>query len=240
MLVPLLTYWFYPPEVKEGAEVTEWAAKELAEAGGFTSREITLAVLVAIALVLWIFAGDYVNPTTAALVVICLMVRLNVVTWDDITKNFNAWNTLAWFATLVALADGLNRVGFVKWFADNIATYMSGVSPLAAVVVLLLINFFAHYMFASVTAHVTAMIPVLLAVGSSVPNMKMSQLALLLCLQLGIMGIITPYGTGPSPVYYGSGYLPAADYWRLGTIFGLIFLIVFMLTSVPFVLFLRG
>jgi di/tricarboxylate transporter len=44
---------------------------------------------------------------------------------------------------------------------------MSGFSPLNATIVLLLINFFAHYMFASVTAHVTALIPVLLAVGSS-------------------------------------------------------------------------
>ena len=152
---------------------------------------------VAIALVLWIFAGDYVNPTTAALVVISLMVRLNVMTWDDITKNFNAWNTLAWFATLVALADGLNRVGFVKWFANLVSSHMGGFSPVTAMIVLLLINFFAHYMFASVTAHVTALIPVLLAVGSAVPNMNMPQLALLLCLQLGIMGIITPYGTGP-------------------------------------------
>jgi hypothetical protein len=24
------------------------------------------------------------------------------------------------------------------------------------------------------------------------------------------MGILTPYGAGPSPVYYGSGYLPAS------------------------------
>ena len=53
------------------------------------------------------------------------------------------------------------------------------------------------------------------------------------------MGIITPYGSGPSPVYYGSGYLPSADYWRLGAIFGLIFFVVFMLTSVPWVL-VRG
>ena len=239
VLVPLLTYWLYPPEVKEGAEVTDWAAKELAKLGGFTSNEITLSVLVAIALVLWIFAGDYVNPTTAALVVISLMVRLNVVAWDDITKNFAAWNTLAWFATLVALADGLNRVGFVKWFADVVSSHMVGLSPVTAMIVLLLINFFVHYLFASGTAHVTAMIPVLLAVGSAVPNMNMPQLALLLCLQLGIMGIITPYGTGPSPVYYGSGYLPAADYWRLGAIFGLIFLAVFMLITVPWVL-LRG
>ena len=33
--VPLLAYWLYPPEVKEGTEVTEWAAKELAKLGGF-------------------------------------------------------------------------------------------------------------------------------------------------------------------------------------------------------------
>ena len=42
------------------------------------------------------------------------------------------------------------------------------------------------------------------------------------------MGILTPYATGPSPVYYGSGYLPAADYWRLGAIFGVIFFVAFM------------
>jgi L-tartrate/succinate antiporter len=116
---------------------------------------------------------------------------------------------------------------------------MTGFSPVIATIVLLLINFFAHYLFASGTAHVTALIPVLLSVGSVVPNMNMPQLALLLCLQLGIMGIITPSGTGASPVYYGSGYLPATDYWRLGAIFGLIFLAVFMLTTVPWVL-VRG
>ena len=58
------------------------------------------------------------EATTAALVVISLMLILKVVTWDDITANKSAWNTLAWFATLVALADGLTRVGFVKWFAE--------------------------------------------------------------------------------------------------------------------------
>jgi len=33
------------------------------------------------------------------------------------------------------------------------------------------------------------------------------------------MGIISPFTTGPSPVYYGSGFVPAADYWRLGAIY---------------------
>ena len=236
IFVPLLAYWIYPPEVKEGAEVSDWAAKELVKMGGLTAKEITLAVLVVIALAMWIFRAEQVNATTAALIVICLMLVTNVVTWDDITKNFPAWNTLAWFATLVALAGGLSQVGFVKWFADVVANHMAGFTPVKAILLLLVINFFTHYMFASVTAHVTALIPVLLAVGSTIPDMNMQHLALLLCLQLGIMGIITPYGTGPSPVYYGSGYLPAADYWRLGAIFGLIFFVVFMVITVPWVL----
>ena len=46
VLVPLLAYWIYPPEVKEGAEVSDWAAKELVKMGGLTAKEITLAVLV--------------------------------------------------------------------------------------------------------------------------------------------------------------------------------------------------
>jgi hypothetical protein len=60
-----------------------------------------------------------------------------------------------------------------------------------------------------------------------------------LCLQLGIMGILTPYTRGPSPVYYGSGYLPAADYGRLGAIFGVIFFAAFLVIGVPWMLFIR-
>ena len=236
IFVPLLAYWLYPPEVKEGAEISEWAAGELIKIGPISWREIKLMVLVAIALLLWIFGGKYVNPTTAALLVISLMLLMNVLTWRDITKNDAAWNTLVWFATLVALAEGLSLVGFVKWFADGVASYMSGFAPVKAMFLLLVINFFGHYMFASVTAHVTAMLPVLLAVGSTIPGLNMQHLAQLLCLEFGIMGIITPYGTGPSPVYYGSGYLPSEDYWRLGAIFGVIYFAIFAAISVPWML----
>jgi L-tartrate/succinate antiporter len=236
LAVPYLTYVLYPPEVKEGSEVPAWAAQELQKMGPFTTREIILAILVVIALALWIFGSDFLNATTAALVVISFMLITKVVTWDDMLNNKQAWNTFAWFATLVALADGLNKTGFVKWFANTIATHLSGFSPTAAAVVLVLIFFFTHYMFASVTAHTTAMLPVMLAVGSTIPNMPMEAFALMLVLTLGIMGILTPYGTGPSPVYFGSGYLPAGDYWRLGAIFGVIYVTVFLLIGVPLLL----
>jgi L-tartrate/succinate antiporter len=239
VLIPLVAYWIYPPEVKEGEEVPRWAGEELRQMGGLTGREITLAVLVLIALALWIFAGEVVNPTTAALVVISLMLVTKVVSWEDITENKAAWNTLAWFATLVALADGLNRVGFVKWFADGVASSMTGFSPFAAMIALVLVFYFTHYLFASITAHVTALLPVMLAVGTTISGLDMAQFSLLLCLTLGIMGMLTPYATGPSPVYYGSGYLPSRDYWRLGAIFGLLFIAAFLVIGLPWMAMIR-
>ncbi len=230
---PLLAYWLYPPEIKASGKVPAWAAQELAKLGALTLREVTLAILVVLALLLWIFGADYVNATTVALIVIALMLVTRVVAWDDIVKHSAAWNTLTWFATLVALADGINRVGFVKWFAESIAQHMGGLSPTVAMLALVAVFFLIHYMFASITAHVTAVLPVMLAVGSTIPGLPMQQYVMLLCLTLGIMGIVSPYATGPSPVYYGSGYLPAADYWRLGAIFGVIFLAALLIIGTP-------
>jgi L-tartrate/succinate antiporter len=236
--LPLIGYVLYPPEVKGGPEVPTWAARELEKQGPMNSKEKLLAVLVLIALGLWIFGGSFIDATTVAIVVMALMVFLRVVTWDDILANKQAWNTLIWFGTLVTLASGLSQVGFVKWFAQVIGGYMTGLSPRMAMILLTLLFFFIHYLFASVTAHVTAVLPVMLAVGSAIPGIDMPQFAMMLCGTLGIMGIQTPYAAGPSPVYYGSGYLPSADYWRMGAIFGVIFIGAYLLIGVPWFAFL--
>jgi hypothetical protein len=44
------------------------------------------------------------------------------------------------------------------------------------------------------------------------------------------------YATGPGLAYYESGYLPSADFWRLATIFGFIFLGALLAIGVPILL----
>lgn len=88
-------------------------------------------------------------------------------------------------------------------------------------------------MFASVTAHVAAMLPVMLAAAMAVPGINMPLVSMLLCSTLGIMGVITPYGTGPSPIYYGSGYVKGKEFWLLGLVFGIVYLGVFLLVGFP-------
>ena len=48
----------------------------------------------------------------------------------------------------------------------------------------------------------------------------------------------TPYGTGPSPIYYSSGYIPGKDFWRLGFILGLLYFVTYIVIGVPWLRFL--
>jgi len=233
ILVPLLTYWLYPPEIKRNSEVSSWAGAQLDKIGPLTRGEMILAGIVVLALVLWVAGSAYVGAATVALIAVSLMLVTRVLTWSDIAEHKRAWTTFAWLGALIALCDGLNRVGFVRWFADGIATHMRGFSPHLTMIILLAVFFVAHYAFASVDAYTTALLPVILLTGAAIPGIPVKQFALLLCMELGLMGVITPFADAASPVYANSGYLPAKDYWRLGTIFGAIFLIVFLSIGVP-------
>jgi L-tartrate/succinate antiporter len=135
--------------------------------------------------------------------------------------------------TLVALADGLTRTGFVGWFAGGVARHLAGLHPTAAAVALVAVYFMSHYLFATTTAHATAVLPVMLGVGLAVPGLPMGAFAMLLAFSHGLMGVLSPYATGPAPVYHGSGYLPTAAFWRLGAIFGAVFLAFLLLVGLP-------
>lgn len=235
---PILCYLLCPPEIKSGDAIPQWAANELKSIGPLTLNEVLLLVFVIIALLLWIFADTYISASLVGILVICAMLICKIVTWNDILSNKQAWNTFVWFATLVALAGGLSQVGFIAWFGELLGSHIKGMSPLVAMIVLTCIFYLVHYFFASTTAHTTALLPVILGAASHIPGMDMHQFVLILLPTLGFMGIITPYGTGPSPVYYGSGFIPSSLWWRLGFIFGMIFLVVWIFVGVPWVRFM--
>jgi L-tartrate/succinate antiporter len=238
--VPFLSYKLYPPEIKASNEVPAWAGQELEKMGKVSRNEIIMAALAGLALVLWIVGRDFIDATMVALLVICLMLITGVIKWDDVLENKAAWNVLVWFATLVTLAGGLSKVGFVTWFSEQAAVLLGGLSPMVVMLALVVIFFFIHYFFASITAQTTAVLPVFLAAGAAVPGMNITVFALLLCFTLGIMGIITPYATGPSPVYYGSGFIARKDFWLLGLVFGVIFLLALLIIGTPYLLAIYG
>jgi len=238
-LVPLLLYKIYPPEIRESPDAARWAQDELRRMGPASRREIRMLLLAIIALAIWIGASEYVQASIAAILVVLLMMLLGVVSWEDILRHTQAWNILIWFATLVTLAGGLAETKFVDWVGQSIAPTISSVSVTAAIVLLVGAFFFLHYLFASTSAHTSALLPVFLAVASQIPGLSPTAGALLLAYPLGLIGILTPYGIGPSPIYYGGGYIPGRDFWIFGLILGLIFFLVYIAIAIPWLAFLN-
>ncbi len=197
IIAPWLSYVLYKPEITHSEEVATWAGDELKTMGALTRREWTLIGLVLLSLGLWVFGSEVINATAVGLLAVSLMLALHVVPWKDITRYNSAWNTLVNLATLVVMANGLTRSGFIDWFAGTIEyapgrilTKRNGDCTGSGVLL-------AHYLFASLSAHTATMLPVILAVGKGIPGVPMEQLCILLVLSIGIMGCLTPYATSP-------------------------------------------
>ena len=237
LLVPLITYVIYPPTQKTSPEAPAWAAAELKTLGGVKGKEILMGVLAVVALVLWIFGKEVgIHGTTAAIAIVAVMVLTNVITWDDVLSNKEAFNILIWFATLVAMASGLSKTGVLKWMGTGLEGYLVGMTPTVLMLSMLLIFFVLHYFFASVTAHTTALLPLFMAIAvQMIAPEQLVPFSILMAGTLGIMGILTPYATGPSPIWFGSRFIPTGTFWLLGGVFGALYIAVLLVGVFIFV-----
>lgn len=228
LLVPLLLYWFFPPEIKNAKIYKEEAKKKLKELGSVTRNEYFMVFTFFLLLLLWIF-GTTINmeASVAALIGLSLLLIANVLTWEDVKSEKGAWDTMVWFSALVMMAEGLSKLGFIAWFSEIIKNQVSGMPWIWAFPLIILIYYYSHYLFASATAHVAAMYTAFLAVSIAlgIPG-KLAALMLGFC--GSIFGVLTHYGHGPAPVLFGTGYVDLKDWWKMGFIFSIILLVIWM------------
>jgi citrate:succinate antiporter/L-tartrate/succinate antiporter len=250
LLVPALSYWICRPQIKESPEIPQWAGGELEAMGPMSRNEWIMTALVLIAMFLWItgsnpniklplLGSNFINATMVVLLVISLMLVTGVVDFADIVAEKSAWEVFLYFTSLLTLASGLNDIGFVKWVAESFAKPLESLSPTIAMVLLVALFFWIHYFFSSITSHTAAVLPVVLAVGSAMPGMSVPVLTMLCVYSLGIMGVISPYATGPAPIYFSSGYIGRGDFWKFGLIFGVVFFAGLLLIVYPWLRAIR-
>lgn len=168
IVVPWLIYKMYPPEIKETPNAKQWAEKELDQMGKMTLPEKLMAVIFIIALVLWMTGSlTKIDASLAAFLTLGLLLVVGVLSWTDVLHETGAWNTLTWFSVLVMMAGSLTTLGFIPWLSSSIGSMLHGMSWFLVLAILIVFFFYSHYLFASSTAHVTAMYSALLAVAIS-------------------------------------------------------------------------
>ena len=228
LVIPYFLYKFYPPEIKKTPEAKALAAKELTAMGPMSRGEKIVASVFIGALLLW-STSQYtqLDATIVALLAVVVMLAAQVLEWKDVLEEKGAWDTLVWMGALVGLADYLAKLGFIPWFAKTMAASIVGIPWLQAFIVLTVVYLYAHYAFASLTAHITAMYPAFIAVAVAA-GAPPYLVALALAFMSNLCMSLTHYAAGPSPIYFGAGYVEQGTWWRLGFIISVINLIIWV------------
>jgi len=231
LLLPLLIYKVYPPTIRDTSDAPRLARAKLKEMGKLKREEFFMLMTFVLLLALWIGGGFFgLKATVAALVGLSLLLIFDVLDWKDVLKEHKAWDTFIWFATLVTLASSLNKHGFTPWLSQQVVGLVGEMPWGIAFLLLFLIYFYSHYFFASNTAHVGAMFPafLLVAIGLGTPPM----LAIFaLAFASNLFGGLTHYGSGPAPLYYGSGYVNLKIWWKLGFLVSVMNILVWLIVG---------
>ncbi|HRP26887.1 MAG TPA: DASS family sodium-coupled anion symporter [Burkholderiaceae bacterium] len=236
-LMPLVIYWLYPPEIKSTPDAAHFARGKLREMGPMHRHEKILLGVFALLLALWagvperIFGDAWaVDPTTAAFAGLAVLLLTGVLAWEDLLKEKSAWDTVVWFSALVMMATYLNKLGLIGWLSKAIETGIGGLGLegwFPACSLLLLAYLYAHYMFASTTAHITAMFGAFYATGLAL-GAPPFLFALLMAAASNIMMTLTHYATGTSPVIFGSGYTTLGEWWKAGFVMSVVLIMVWV------------
>ena len=230
--VGLLVYRLAPPEVKHTPHAVDIARGELERLGPTSAAEKRMLLVFALVSALWMTSAlHHIHYAAVALLGICALLLFGVINWEDVKAEGGAWDVFIWYGGLVQLAGALADTGLTGRFAQAVAGVAHGWPWWGALLVLLLGYFFAHYAFASITAHATAMYMPFLAVMLAA---KVPAGIAVLSLSYGsnLMAGLTHYGTTPGPIYFGAGYVSQATWWRVGLIVSVVSLAIWMTIGV--------
>ncbi|HBK47503.1 MAG TPA: C4-dicarboxylate ABC transporter [Xanthomonadaceae bacterium] len=237
LLMPLAIYLLSPPQTRSTPNAIEYARGELAKMGPLSPKEKVMMGTFGLLLVLWANVPAMIlgpaftlDPTVVAFLGLFALIITGTIDWDDVLSEKSAWDTLIWFGALVMMAEQLNKIGVIGWFSDALknAIVAAGLGWQAAAALLVLLFVFSHYLFASTTAHISAMMLAFLSVGVQlVPAAYTVPFLLMMAAGSTIMMTLTHYATGTSPIIFGSGYVSLGTWWRVGLVMCVAELLVF-------------
>ena len=227
-LIPWLLHQLHPPEIKDTEHARLLARARLREMGPLSRQQILLAGIMLVVVAGWITTPVHgIGHTFGALAGVCAILLCGVVTWPELLGDVKTWDTISWFGPLLVMAEALNEEGVITTIFTPVFAQLHGWPWAVALAALAALYLYAHYGFASMTAHVTALFPgflgAALATGAP-PMVAVLALAYFSNLNAGI----THYGTGSAPVYFSPGFVSQDTWWSLGFVVSVVNLAVWL------------
>ncbi|MBY0374581.1 MAG: anion permease, partial [Bryobacteraceae bacterium] len=221
-VVPWVVFKLNPPEIKETPKAAEFARDELVKQGPMSSNEKILSVIFAGVCGLWVTSGWHgIDVTVTALFGAIALLLTGVLSWADVIAERAGWDIFVWYGGLLLLGKELNKTGVTSEFAKAIGGVFGDIGWFSLFLIALVIYFYAHYGFASITAHLLAMYPAFLA-ALTAKGAPLGILVYAFACFANLSAGLTTYGTTPSPMFYGTNFVEFKAWWRIGFIVSLV------------------
>jgi DASS family divalent anion:Na+ symporter len=222
LVVPWVVMRMMKPEITRTPEAAAFARQQLVEMGSMTKPEkILVGVFIGVC-GLWASSSWHgLDVAVVALMGAIALLVMDVLSWEDVVKERTAWDIFIWYGGLLQLGKSLNATGVTNVFANWFGGMLGGFTWPVLFVVTLLVYFYAHYAFASITAHMLAMYPAFLAVlsGAGAPlGLIVYGFACFTNLSAGL----TNFGTTPAPMFFAQDYVDFKTWWRVGFVVSLV------------------
>jgi DASS family divalent anion:Na+ symporter len=233
LLIPLVVLRLNPPDIRRTPEAAAFAARELTAMGPISRHEKIVAAVFGTVCGLWVTSSWHkVDITVTALLGSAALLLFGVLKWEDVKSERAAWDIFIWYGGLLRLGKALGDAGVTAEFARGISGIFGGASWVLLFSAGLLIYFYAHYGFASITAHMLAMYPPFLALflakGAPI-GLVVYAFACFTNLAAGL----THYGTTPSPMFFAHGYVSFRQWWTTGLLVSLVNIAIWSLVGFP-------
>ena len=222
LILPFVLFLFFPDALKKTEEIQLFAKQQIKNSGSLKRNEWIMLFTFFLLLFMWV-AGSFINvdATVSAFVGLSILLLTNVLTWDDVVAEKEAWSTFMWLATLLMLATNLSKLGMISWLSNQIHGQISHYSWQAGLLLLSVVYFFGHYLLASLTSHVSA----LYAAFCSIAILLGTPAPIAVLVFAGISNFssgVTHYTTGAAPLFFSANYLSMQKWWKIGLTVGLI------------------
>lgn len=218
LVVPALTYKWCRPALRYTPDAPQLARNMLRDMGPMSQAEYLVLIVFLATCLSWMIGGFLLGPksiTLIALVSVSVLLVTGILEWREVIEEKGAWNVFLWYGGLVQLGNLLRETNIPQSLAQGLASYLGGWPLLVVFAVIVLLYFYAHYMFASITSHIVSMYgafaAILIAAGVPAP-LAVTSLAFLTNLSAGL----THYGTTHGPILFSVGYVTTGEWWKLG------------------------
>lgn len=217
LLLPIVVFKLYPPEMRSVEEVRQMASDQLKELGAFSVKEWIVLATFLLALGLWATSSiTKIDTTIVAFLGVTIMLLFDIIQWKDIVESKETWNILIWFGGIIGLSGALDKVGFFKWLTQVLSSSIPhNMGTFTSLAVIALIAILPHYVFPSLVGYVSTLAPVIYSFVAVSGAPKYPAVFLVSFLMV-ISSTLTHYGNGLGPFLIGLGYVEKGTWWKIG------------------------